>query len=93
MTDKVINIVSVAHLGSHRLRLEFDDATVQVVDFEPFLQRPTHPDVRAYLDPGRFAAYQLVHGELIWGDYDLCFPMAALHANQIEKRSTVEAHA
>lgn len=93
MISKVINIVSVAHKGGYRLRLDFDDDTEQVVDFEPFLQRSTHPDIRAYLDPVRFAAYRLVHGELVWGDYDLCFPMADLHANQIEKRSTLEANA
>lgn len=93
MTDKVINIVSVAYKGGYRLHLEFDDATVQVVDFEPFLQRSTHHDIRAYLDPDRFAAYRLVYGELVWGDYGLCFPMADLHANQIEKRSPMEANA
>jgi hypothetical protein len=39
--------------------------------------------VRAYLDPVRFAQYELRHGELVWGDYDLCFPIMDLYNNTL----------
>jgi hypothetical protein len=39
--------------------------------------------VRAYLDPDRFAQFELRHGELVWGDYELCFPIMDLYNNTL----------
>ncbi len=54
MNPSIINIVTAELAGDFRIRLTFDDATAQVVDFKPFLQRSQHPDIRAYLDAPRF---------------------------------------
>lgn len=62
-----INIVSADLLGGYRLRLVFDDGNEQTVDFKPFLSCSRHPDIRAYLDPARFACFRLEYGELVWG--------------------------
>ena len=40
-------------------------------------------DERAYLDPKRFASFRIEYGELVWGDYDLCFPIMDLHRNDL----------
>ena len=93
MTSKIINIVTAALAGEYQLRLAFDDGAVQIVDFKPFLQRSLQPGIKAYLDPKRFAAFRLEHGELIWGDYDLCFPIMDLYTNQIDKHHLLEAAA
>jgi len=71
MIPATINIKAVELVGDYALRLSFDDGTVQTVDFKPFLSLSRHPDIRAYLEPARFAAYRIEHGELVWGDYDL----------------------
>ena len=84
MSLAAINIVSATQVGPYRLRIEFDDKTVQEVDFGPFLSRSRHPDIRAYLDPARFSAFRLAFGELVWGDYDLCFPVIDLYRNSLE---------
>ncbi|MDP2786711.1 MAG: DUF2442 domain-containing protein [Pseudomonadota bacterium] len=91
MSSKVINIVSATQIGKYQLRLCFDDGTTQDVDFGSFLSRSQHPEIRAYLDDARFNAYRLEHGELIWGDYDLCFPIIDLYNNQIEKAASMRA--
>jgi hypothetical protein len=93
MTASVINIVAAELAGEYRIRLRFDDGTEQLVDFKPFLSRSLHPDVRAYLDPGRFAAFRLEFGELVWGDYDLCFPIIDLYRNQLERHHQLEVAA
>ncbi len=80
---KQINILRAESAGDYRLRLEFDDATEQTVDFLPFLSRSKHPDIRAFLDRKQFADFRLDHGDLVWGDYDLCFPILDLHRNHI----------
>ena len=71
-------------MGDYRLRLVFDDGNEEVVDFKPFLTRSHHPDIRAFLDPVKFANFRIEYGELVWGDYELCFPIIDLYRNQLE---------
>ena len=84
MNSTPINIISATQTGEHSMRLVFDDNTVQEIDFKPFLVRSHHPDIRAYLEPGRFADFRVEYGELVWGDYELCFPDIDLYRNTIE---------
>ena len=93
MIPAIINIVSAEHLDDYRIRLGFDDGTEQTVYFQPFLSQAQHPDIRAWLDPARFVAFRLEYGELVWGDYALCFPVIDLYRNQIEPRFSLEAAA
>jgi hypothetical protein len=79
-----IDVVQAAHAGAHRLRLVFSDGAERVVDFGPFLHRSGHPAIRSFLDPDRFASFRLEHGDLVWGDYELCFPIADLYEGRIE---------
>ena len=85
MNARVINIVAVDPIGDYGLRLTFDDGVVQKVDFEPFLRSSPHPEIAAYLDKKRFASFRLEYGELIWDDYQLCFPIIDLYTNRIDK--------
>lgn len=84
MTPAVINIVSAELVGDYRICMAFDDGMQQTVDFKPFLSRSVHPDIRAFLNADRFAAFRVENGELVWGDYDLCFPIIDLYRNQLE---------
>ena len=93
MTAQIINIVSAVAMSNYRIQLTFDDGAQQIVDCKPFLTKAVHPDIRVYLDPQRFAAFRIEYGELVWGDYDLCFPMIDLYRNQIEKTATFETAA
>lgn len=90
MTANLIRIVSATQTDAYRIRLNFDDQTAQEVDFRQFLTRSLHPDIRAYLDPSKFAAFRLEYGELVWGDYDLCFPLIDLYRNQIHHHGVLE---
>ncbi|MDP1612900.1 MAG: DUF2442 domain-containing protein [Sulfuritalea sp.] len=93
MNPSIINIVAADQVGDYRIRLTFDDGTAQVVDFRPFLQRSQHPDIRVYLEAGRFAGFRIEYGELVWGDYELCFPVIDLYRNQLDKSVALEAAA
>ena len=90
MIPKVINIIKAELAGGYKLRLGFDDGAVQTVDFLPFLSHAHHPAIRAYLEPKQFADFSIVHGELVWGDYDLCFPIADLYRNRIVHAESLE---
>lgn len=84
MSTAAINILHAESAGDYRLRLSFDDGSEQIVDFFPFLSRSRHPDIRVWLDPIKFASFRIEYGELVWGDYALCFPVVDLYRNRIE---------
>ena len=90
MIPETVNIISAVSAGEYKLRLSFDDGSQQTIDFYPFLIRAQHPAIRAYLDRDRFADFHLAYGELIWGDYDLCFPQVDLYTNTINSHVTTE---
>jgi len=79
-----INIISATLIEEYRIQLVFDDNTAQEIDFKPFLTRSHHPDIRAYREPVCFAGFRVEYGELVWGDYELCFPVIDLYRNTIE---------
>ena len=56
---------------------------IRELNFEPFLRGAAHPEIRAYLDTGKFGQFTLKDGELFWGDYELCFPIADLYDGRI----------
>ena len=91
MTPATLNIVTAELVGDFRIRLHFDDGIEQTIDFKPFFTNALHPDIRAWLDPARFATFRLEYGELVWGDYVLCFPVIDLYRNQIEHHGSLES--
>lgn len=88
-----INITSVEKIAQYQLRLVFDDGTVREVNFKDFLAQSHHPDIRAYLEESKFDAYHLEFGELVWRDFDLCFPIIDLYHNRILHPLSMEAAA
>ena len=93
MTPTPINIQTAELVGDYRIRLRFDDGVEQVVDFQPFLSRSRHPQIRAYLDPVLFASFRIEYGDLVWGDYELCFPIMDLYRDSLEHTRPLEAAA
>jgi hypothetical protein len=91
MIPAVINISSAEQVGEYLLRLTFDDGKTHDVNFKAFLSASAHPEIRAWLDPQQFASYRIENGELVWGDYALCFPMADLYRNCLGTPSLLEA--
>ena len=93
MSQPPINIVAAESVGEYHLRLLFDDGVEQTIDFKSFLAHAHHPDLRVYLDPALFSTFRIEYGELIWGDYDLCFPIIDLYRNQLEHKNHQQAAA
>ncbi|OAI07282.1 DUF2442 domain-containing protein [Methylomonas methanica] len=91
--NQVVNICSAEQIDSYLLRLKFDDGKEQIIDFKGFLMRSKHPDIRAYLDSVKFSDYRIEYGELVWGDYELCFPMIDLYMNRLEHGAYIESAA
>ena len=78
-----VAVTGIQPIGAYRLNIRFSDGKVSDVDFEPFLRSSQHPDIRKFLNAERFAAYRIEWGNLVWGDYELCFPLESLYENAI----------
>lgn len=89
MIPDTLNITRARQVGDYSLVLDFDDGKQQLVNFKPFLDKSRHPDIRAWLDSEKFSSFRIEHGELVWGDYELCFPMIDLYFNDLEHNSHV----
>jgi hypothetical protein len=79
----MINIAKAELVGDYQINLCFDDGHVETVDFKPFLMQAVHPDIRAYVNTVKFKDFHIEYGELVWGDFDLCFPIEGLYKNQL----------
>jgi hypothetical protein len=90
--NQEINIVDAEYLGGYEIRLKFDDESCQEVDFRSFLEGALHPQIQEFLNMEKFRSFRIEYGDLVWGDYELCFPVADLHHNQlVPKRSEMLA--
>jgi hypothetical protein len=81
--DAGVDITAAEYAGGYRLRLAFSDDTARTVDFEQFLSRSHNPMIRKYLDPEKFADFSVQYGDLVWHDYELCFPVADLYEGRV----------
>jgi hypothetical protein len=78
-----LEITEAKYVSGYKVRLTFNDGTVRVMDFEPFLRKATHPDITQYRQMRRFKTFQLHYGDLVWGDYEMIFPITDLHRGEI----------
>jgi len=78
-----IEITSVQYQSKYKLELTFNDKKKLIVDFEPFLKKAQHPEIRKYLNLGKFKQFTFEHGYFHWNDYDLSFSLDDLYQGQI----------
>ena len=81
--NQIIDILSAEYAPPYTIHVCFSDGSEQTIDFEPFLRRAQHPDIRKYLDPSLFQTFTIINGRLDWNDYDLCFPLQDLYENTL----------
>lgn len=80
---KIIKLVSATYLKEFKLNLVFADGVSKLVDFKPFLESSNHAEVKKYLNLKKFKKFNFENNELMWGDFDLIFPIIDLYENNI----------
>ncbi len=80
---KYIDVVGAEYVSDYKVRLTFNDGTSRIVDFEPFLRRTQHPDLTQYRALKKFKSFRVVVGNLMWGDYEMIFPVWDLYRGEI----------
>lgn len=79
----VISIVSAEYINNYSIRFVFSDNTEKTIDFAGFLRKSKNPMTRKYLDKNKFRNFSIQYGDVVWNDYEMCFPLADLYAGQI----------
>jgi hypothetical protein len=78
-----LEVTQADYVSGYKVRVTFNDGTVQEVDFEPFLRKARNPDLTQYRQLRKFKSFHLHYGDLMWGDYQMIFPITDLHAGVI----------
>lgn len=78
-------IKSARHVGDYRIAFRFTDGHASEVDFHAFLTAPSqNPMATQFLDVTRFKDFTIEdRTDIVWGDWEMCFPFAALYAGDL----------
>ncbi len=75
----IISIQKADYLGEYKINFLFSDGVNKTIDFSNFLKESKNPMTHKYLDKKLFQSYSLAYGDVLWNDYELCFPTWSLH--------------
>ena len=79
----VISIEKAEYLGGYKIKFSFSDSVERIIDFSGFLRKAKNPMTKKYLDKQLFEKYSIEYGDIIWNDYEMCFPIWDLHEGEI----------
>lgn len=79
-----ISINRADYLEDYKIKFSFSDGVEKMIDFSRFLYNAKNPMTKKYLDKQLFKSYSISYGEIIWNDYEMCFPIWDLHEGIIE---------
>ena len=80
-----LEVTEAKYVSGYKLLLTFNDDAVRVVDFGPFLAKARNPDTTDYRDLKKFKSFHIQDGDLMWGDYQMIFPIMDLYYGTILK--------
>ena len=78
-----LEVTKARYVSGYKIHVTFNDETERIVDFGPFLAKARNPDTADYRDLRKFKSFRIHDGDLVWGDYQMIFPITDLHAGEI----------
>lgn len=79
----VISIIKAEYIGEYKIKLTFSDGMEREIDFGIFLHSAKNPMARKYLDKKLFKKFKIDYGDIVWNDYEMCFPIWNLYEGRI----------
>lgn len=81
---KTISVIKAEYLDKYKIKITFNDNTLRVIDFLPFLNDNPHPQWEKYKNLTNFRKYKIENGNLVWGsNWDIVFPIANLYNDKL----------
>ena len=63
--------------------LPIPDGKEQLIDFSKFLLEAKNPMTKKYIDKQLFQNYTIEYGDIVWNDFEMCFPIWDLYKGKI----------
>ena len=79
----VISILSAKYIRDYRIEFSFSDGVQNTIDFSDFLLKAKNPMTKKFIDKQLFQNFTIEYGDIIWNDYEMCFPIWDLHEGKI----------
>lgn len=79
----VISIHKAYYTEDYKIKFIFSDGMEREIDFSGFLKNARNPMTNKYLDIQLFKNFSIEYGDIVWNDYELCFPIWDLYEGKI----------
>ena len=80
-----LRVEKAKYVPRYRVDVAFNDGTHRVVDFGPFLKQARNPMFTKYRGLREFKSFHIQDGDLMWGDFEMIFPIMDLYEGNILK--------
>ena len=81
----ILAITNAEYIKDYKIKLVFSDNKERIINFEHFLKQARNPLTRKFLDLNEFKKFTIEYGDLVWKDYEMCFPIIDLYEDNILK--------
>ena len=78
-----LRVKDAKYVPRYKVVIRFNDGARRVVDFGPFLKKATNPMFTKYRRLKQFKSFRIQDGDLMWGDFELIFPITDLYRGEI----------
>jgi hypothetical protein len=79
----VISIDNAVYVSEYQIKFIFSDGVERLIDFSSYLTGAKNPMTKKYLDKQLFKKFSIEYGDIVWNDYEMCFPIWDLHEGKI----------
>ena len=79
----VVSIQKADYLGAYKINFLFSDGVERTIYFGKKKKKARNPMTKKYLNKQLFQTYSIEYGDIIWNDYEMCFPIWDLYEGRI----------
>ena len=78
-----LRVEKAKYVPPYKVDVQFNDGKHRVVDFESFLKKAQNPMFTKYRRLKEFKSFHIRNGDLMWGDFEMIFPIEDLRHGKI----------
>ncbi len=75
--------VKVEYIKDYKLKVEFEDGKVNIIDFKSFLKNANNLMTSKYRNLELFKQVEIENGILSWNDFEMCFSPESIYKGKL----------
>jgi hypothetical protein len=80
----IVSIQKAEYIDNYTIKFKFNDGKEELIDFSTFLMNARTSMTKKYLDKQLFSKFTIEYGDIVWNDYEMCFPIWNLYQGKLE---------